>query len=63
MTVPKPQETGCTTIEVEPGNQEYNEGVTNGILDLISNYRHIEYIEERGVYVVRGDAKGWSRDL
>lgn len=64
MTIPKPQDTGCTTIEVEPGDEdEYNEGVANGILSLISNYRHVDYDEERDAYVVRGDAKGWSKDL
>lgn len=60
----KPQETGCTTIEVEPSeDEEHCLGVTNGIISLISSYRQVHYDEARDAYVVRGDAKGWSKDL
>lgn len=43
-----PQETGCCTIEMN------NEGTTNGILSLISNFYEIEYNEEKDCYEVGG---------
>lgn len=56
MTVPKPQDTGCTTIEIELDDDYLSEGVTNGILSYINGLRKVQYEEERDVYVV-GEAR------
>jgi len=46
MTVPRAQDTGCTTFEVE------GEGYTNGIISMIASFHTVEYDEERDIYVV-----------
>jgi len=57
MTVPKPQDTGCTTIEVDADGSEIGaRGVTNGIISMLADGREIEYDEEREAYVV-GESK------
>jgi hypothetical protein len=51
--IERPQDTGCTTIEVDADGTEVGaEGVTNGIVSMLSTGRHIEYDEERDAYVV-----------
>jgi len=44
--VEKPQQTGCTSIELP------NEGVANGVLSRITDYYPVEYDEEKDVYEV-----------
>lgn len=47
MSVPRPQDTGCTTIEVT------NEGQCNGLLThAISLGISVEYDEEKDVYIL-----------
>lgn len=48
MSIPRPQDTGCTTIEVDIG-----EGFTNGIISMIAGFYTVEYDEERDAYVVK----------
>lgn len=43
---PKPQDTGCTTIEFP------TEGHTNGFLTFVNKWYDVEYDEERDAYVV-----------
>jgi hypothetical protein len=45
--IPRPQDTGCTTIEVDKG-----EGYANGIISMIADFHYVEYDEERDAYVV-----------
>lgn len=44
--VDKPQDTGCTSIELP------NEGVANGIVSMLNDYYYIEYDAEEDVYRV-----------
>ena len=50
MSVPRPQDTGCTTIEV------MNEGQANGILSMIHGMTDVYYDEHEEVYVVGSGA-------
>lgn len=51
----KPQDTGCTTIEIEADGTDVGaEGVTNGIISFLAATRNVEYDEERDAYVVGG---------
>lgn len=43
---PRPQDTGCTTIELP------NEGVANGVLSRITDFYDAEYDEDADTYVV-----------
>lgn len=53
MTIPIPQDTGCTSIEIATGDDDrHAEGVTNGILSMIADYYEVEYDEGRNAYVV-----------
>lgn len=57
MTVPRPQDTGSTTIEIDADGTDVGaEGVTNGIISMIDSIREVEYDEERDAYVV-GEVK------
>jgi len=57
MSVPRPQDTECTTIEVEDdGTDVGSQGVTNGIISMIAGMRNVEYDEERDAYIV-GESK------
>lgn len=46
--IPRPQDTGCTTIEVDKG-----EGFANGIVSMIADFHDVEYDEQRDAYVVK----------
>lgn len=48
--VERPQDTHCTTIEVDIG-----EGYANGIISMIAGFYDVEYDEERDAYVVTKD--------
>jgi len=50
--VEKPQDTGCTSIEIDTNDEVLDEGVTNGIISWISESRNVEYDEEADVYRV-----------
>jgi len=51
--VERPQDTGCTTIEVDcDGTAVAAEGVTNGIISMIATARDVTYDDERDAYVV-----------
>jgi hypothetical protein len=52
MTLPKPQDTGCTTIEIDTGDDVLDEGVTNGIVTMIRATRNVRYDDERDAYIV-----------
>jgi hypothetical protein len=52
MTLPKPQDTGCTTIEIDTGDEVLDEGVANGILTMIQATRWVRYDDERDAYIV-----------
>lgn len=53
MSVPRPQDTGCTTIEVDADGTDVGaEGVTNGVVSMLAGTREVEYDEERDAYVV-----------
>lgn len=51
--IPGPQDTECTTIEVEADGTDVGaEGVTNGLISMVARTREVEYDEERDAYVV-----------
>ena len=50
----RPQDTDCTSIVIETGDEEVDKGVANGILSFLSGVRSVEYDEERDVYIVGG---------
>jgi len=52
MTLPRPQETGCTTIELP------DTGRTNGVLSMLNAYYDIEYDEDDDVYRVYESRQG-----
>lgn len=52
MTVPRPQDTGCTTIEIDVGTDLENQGITNGIVSMITTHYDVQYDEDRDAYVV-----------
>lgn len=46
MSVPRPQDTGCTTIKVD------SEGVANGLLSMVADYYDVVYDEHTDQYFV-----------
>lgn len=51
--VERPQDTGCTTIEVDADGTDVGaEGVTNGVVSMLAGTREVEYDEGRDAYVV-----------
>lgn len=50
---PRPQDTECTTIVVDTGDEALNQGVANGLLTYINSLRNLEYDEEDNVYRVK----------
>lgn len=55
--IPRPQDTHCTTIEVHGDESMVGaEGVTNGIISMIAQYRDVEYDQYEDAYIV-GESK------
>jgi hypothetical protein len=50
--VERPQDTGCTSIEIDTNDEILDEGVANGILSMVSSTREVEYDEKADVYRV-----------
>jgi len=49
--IPRPQDTGSTTIEVD------SEGVANGLLSMIAGFYDVEYDEEARAYYVLTESR------